>query len=162
MATELTTRKVFTDPIYLFACGFGSGLLPIMPGTWATLLAIPIYLVLSCLSLPLYLLATIAIAAAAVWASDRVSAEIGVHDDSRVNIDEIVGYLVTMIAAPAGFLPIVLGFVYFRVLDILKPWPLSWLDRNVGGGIGMILDDVVAGVAAGIAMQVTIRALEVL
>ncbi|MDQ2994251.1 MAG: phosphatidylglycerophosphatase A, partial [Pseudomonadota bacterium] len=83
------------------------------------------------------------------------SKEMGTHDDPGMNIDEFVGYLVTMIAAPHSWIAVLLGFGYFRLFDIWKPWLIGWVDKHVHGGIGMILDDVIAGVAAAIALQLT-------
>lgn len=147
------SKRVFTDPRYLIGYGFGSGLLPWMPGTWGTLCAIPLYLLISYLPWWLYSLILIAFAIIAVWVSDVLSKEMGTHDDPGINIDEFIGYLVTMIAAPHSWLAVLLGFGYFRLFDILKPWPISWIDKNVGGGIGMLLDDVVAGIAAAILLR---------
>lgn len=148
-------RKVWSDPRYFVAYGFGSGLLPIMPGTWGTLIAIPLYLLIAQLSFIPYLLITLLIALYASSVSDVLSQEIGLHDDPGMNIDEIVGYLVTMMAASVSWWAVLLGFGYFRLFDIWKPWPISWVDQNVHGGVGMILDDVLAGLLALFALYLT-------
>lgn len=148
-------RRVWSDPRYFFGYGFGTGLLPKMPGTWGTLMAIPIYLMLPKFSLTAYLIIVLLIGLYAISISEALSKEIGIHDDPGMNIDEFVGYFVTMIWAPLTWWAVVLGFVYFRFFDILKPWPISWIDRKVKGGFGMILDDIIAGIAAMLVLQLT-------
>lgn len=148
-------RKVWTDPRYFIGYGFGTGLLPKMPGTWGTLMAIPIYLVLAKFNLLAYLLMLLLIGIYAVSVSEALSKEIGLHDDPGMNIDEIVGYLITMMAGPMTWWGVILGFAYFRLFDIWKPWPIGWVDQKVKGGFGMILDDVIAGLAALLALQLT-------
>lgn len=147
-------KSIWRNPLYFIAFGFGSGAFPTAPGTIATLYAIPFYLILSQLSLPFYLLFVIAFTAFSAWVSDRISREIQVHDHPGMCIDEFVGFFVTMINAPLGLAWIVLGFVLFRLFDILKPWPISHIDKHVHGGFGMVLDDVVAGVFAMVVIQV--------
>jgi phosphatidylglycerophosphatase A len=88
-----------------------------------------------------------AVIAAGIWAADRADRAWGTHDTGRIVIDEVAGYLVTMTLVDRSHAaPLVAGFVVFRVLDIVKPQPIRWLDRNVPGGFGVVLDDVVAGV----------------
>lgn len=148
-------RRVWTDPRYFIGYGFGTGLLPMMPGTWGTVIAIPVYLLLAKFHLTLYLLFVLLFGLYAASLSEALSKEIGLHDDPAMNIDEVIGYLVTMIAAPLTWWAVILGFGYFRLFDILKPWPISWVDRNVKGGFGMILDDVIAGAAAMLSLKLT-------
>ena len=100
-----------------------------------------------------YLLFTTCLFIAGIWICSYASEKIGVHDHPSIVIDEIVGYLITMTAAPAGWLSIVIGFVLFRLLDALKPWPISWFDRNINGGLGIMIDDVLAGIIAMAIMQ---------
>lgn len=138
-------NSVWRKPLHFIAFGFGAGALPFAPGTFGTLIAIPIYLLLARLPLFFYLSAVLMISIGAVFLCDAVEKELAVHDHPGMCVDEIVGYLVTMIAAPAGGFAILLGFLLFRLFDIWKPWPISWLDQNVSGGFGVILDDVVAG-----------------
>ena len=147
MQTE--ARKVFTSPVLWLAFGFGSGLAPRAPGTAGTLIAIPLYLVLARLPLPGYLLAVALISLAGVWICQKASQQLGVHDHPGIVWDEFAGYLVTMIPAPAGWPWVVAGFVLFRVFDIWKPWPVSWADRQLKGGLGIMVDDLLAGAIAG-------------
>jgi len=134
-------------PLVFVACGFGSGASPIAPGTAGTLVAIPVYLVMSQLGLLWYLLVTAVMFLIGIYICDRAATHFGEHDHAAIVWDEIVGFLVTMSLVPVGWQWIVAGFIVFRFFDILKPWPISWLDRHVSGGLGIMLDDVVAGVA---------------
>ena len=136
------------------AFGFGSGLLPKAPGTWGTLVGIPLFLLLAPLPLVGYLLATLALFGLGVWVCDKTGRELGVHDHGAIVWDEVVGYLVTMTAVPANWQWLLAGFLLFRLFDILKPWPIRWLDRRVGGGLGVMVDDVAAGVMAWIVLQI--------
>lgn len=138
--------SIWENPLHFIAFGFGSGAIPVAPGTFGTLIAIPFYLALCNLPIALYVLIVIAIAIASAWVCDRVSREIQIHDHQGMCIDEVVGYLVTMAGAPHGWLWVVLGFGLFRLFDIWKPWPINYIDAHVTGGFGMILDDVLAGV----------------
>ena len=150
---EPRARPDLRQPLHLLAFGFGSGLSPWAPCTMGTLVAVPIYLGLSLLPLWGYLAVTDVVAAVGVWICGWSAARLGVHDHPGIVWDEIAGYLVTMILAPAGLPWIVAGFVLVRLFDILKPWPIGWLDRRVGGGLGIMLDDLVAGVFAFCCLQ---------
>ena len=107
-----------------------------------------LYLPLSYLPLWAYLAVTLAAVLAGIGICGWSARRLGVHDHPGIVWDEIAGYLVTMIAAPGGPAWILLGFLLFRLFDILKPWPIRWLDRSVGGGLGIMLDDVAAGLAS--------------
>lgn len=135
-------------PHHWLAYGAGSGLSPWAPGTAGTLAAIPLYLLLAPLPLVAYLALVAAFFAIGVWACDKTARELGVDDPSPVVWDEVVGLLVTMIAAPAGWVWVLIGFLLFRFFDILKPWPIRVLDRDLHGGLGIMLDDLVAGLMA--------------
>ena len=145
--------KQLKDPVLLLAVGFGSGLAPKAPGTAGTVLAVPLYMLMQPLPLVTYLLITTCLFIAAIWICTYAAEKLGVHDHPSIVIDEIVGYLITMVAAPAGWLPVLIGFVLFRLLDAIKPWPISWFDRNINGGLGIMLDDVVAGIIAMMFLQ---------
>ena len=105
------------------------------------------------LSLTIYLLLTIIAFIVGIWICQQSADWLGKEDPSAVVWDEIVGYLITMIAAPTGWFWVVIGFVLFRFFDILKPWPISLADREIHGGLGIMLDDVIAGVFAGVLLQ---------
>lgn len=149
MSNKPTQRElvstVIRSPVHLLAFGFGSGLAPFAPGTFGTLAAVLLYLPMQYLSLPLYCLMVAAVCVAGVWICGRSSEMLGVHDHGGIVWDEFAGYFITMIAAPAGWQWIVLGFVLFRIFDIIKPWPIKWADKQVHGGLGIMLDDILAG-----------------
>ncbi|MCG6896500.1 MAG: phosphatidylglycerophosphatase A [Thiocapsa sp.] len=132
------------------AFGFGSGLVPRAPGTAGTLAAIPLWLLLSPLDRPLYLVVLVFFVLIGVWACGRTARDLQSEDPSAIVWDEWVGFLVTMIAAPAGWVWVVAGFLLFRLLDIWKPWPIRLADRSIGGGIGIMLDDLIAGAMAAV------------
>lgn len=126
--------------------GFGSGKLPHAPGTYGTVVGIPIFLLMADLSLFNYVLLCLILLGIGIWASQRYSDFLGVHDHGSIVWDEVVGYLITMTATPAEWQWIILGFILFRVFDIWKPWPINLLDKHVHGGFGIMMDDVLAGV----------------
>ncbi|MEW5756674.1 MAG: phosphatidylglycerophosphatase A [Pseudomonadota bacterium] len=143
----------WTNPRHVLAFGFGLGLSPKAPGTFGTLAGIPF--VLACWQLPLaqYVLITLALALLGIWLCGQTARDLGVHDHPGIVWDEIVGYMITMTAAPPGWLWFVIGFVLFRFFDILKPWPIRYLDKHVHGGFGIMIDDVLAGIFAAIVLQ---------
>ena len=138
--------KQLKDPVVLIAVGFGSGLAPKAPGTAGTLLAVPLYVLMQPMPLISYMLITTCLFISGIWICTYTAEKFGVHDHPSIVIDEIAGYLITMTAAPEGWLAIIAGFILFRLFDAVKPWPVSWFDRNINGGLGIMLDDVVAGI----------------
>jgi len=133
-------------PLHFLAFGFGAGLAPKAPGTFGTLVALPVYLLLQLPASDLFYLITVVIMALlGIPICGRTAKDIGVHDHGGIVWDEITGFLVALIALPAHWLIVILAFALFRLFDILKPWPISWLDKNVQGGPGIMLDDIVAG-----------------
>jgi phosphatidylglycerophosphatase A len=147
-----TVKEVFTQPVHMLAFGFGSGLSPVAPGTVGTLVGIPVYLLMSPLGLAAYCVVLAALCMLSVYVAGKSSQLLGVHDHGGIVIDEIVGFLVTMILAPEGWTWILAGFLLFRVFDILKPWPINVLDRRVSGGLGIVLDDLMAGIYGGLSL----------
>lgn len=142
------SKKVFSDPVYFMAFGFGSGLLPKAPGTWGTLVGILIYFLMMNLSSGIYLFVTILAFLLGVYVSEKVTQDLGTHDYGGIVWDEVVGYLLTMFMVPHSLIWIVLGFILFRVFDIWKPQPIGWVDERVKGGLGIMLDDVLAAIPA--------------
>ncbi|MGD2117283.1 MAG: phosphatidylglycerophosphatase A [Chromatiales bacterium] len=136
------------NPLHFLAFGFGSGLAPKAPGTLGTLAAVPLYWFLSPADLYWYLLVCVLVFAIGVPICGRASSDLGVHDHSGIVWDEIAGYFVTMIAIPQSLFWATVGFMLFRLFDIWKPWPISWLDRRVSGGFGIMVDDLLAGLMA--------------
>jgi len=140
--------RPFSRPLQFFAFGFGSGLSPWAPGTVGTLVAVPAYLLVSDLSLPLYTAFIAVMTVLGIWFCEAASKELGVHDHPGIVWDEFVGYWITLWALPATWTWIIAGFVVFRVFDIIKPWPIGPLDKKVKGGFGIMIDDIVAGILA--------------
>ena len=147
---EQRARVHPTDTAALLATWFGSGLLPVAPGSWASLAALPCAALLVWLGGALLLLAAgAALFVIGMWAADAYMNAVQVHDPPAIVIDEVVGQWVTLALLPLDPLVYALGFVLFRVVDVLKPWPANFIDRAVTGGFGVMLDDIVAGVYAG-------------
>ena len=141
------------NPIHLLAFGFGSGAAPKAPGTWGTLAAVLIYWPLSQLSPDHYLLMLLVTSVMGIYICGQTARDLGVHDHGSIVWDEFVGFWITMFAAPVGWVWVVVGFVLFRFFDIIKPWPISWIDKKITGGFGIMLDDVIAGVMAALVLQ---------
>ena len=153
MRTLVTAKTIFSSPVHFLAFGFGSGLSPFAPGTAGTLAAIPLYLLLVQLSFWGYVAVLLVMSLVGIWICGESSRRLGVHDHGGIVWDEFAGYLLTMLAAPAGWLWIVVGFFLFRLFDIWKPWPIRVVDREVSGGFGIMFDDILAGIYAWIALQ---------
>ena len=153
---EKIPPQLLRHPVDLLALGFGSGLLPRAPGTAGTLAAIPLYLVLQSLALTVYVPLVAVLFLLGIPICAHTAKRLGVHDHPGIVWDEIVGYLVTMTFAPTGWLWVLAGFLLFRFFDVLKPWPIRWLDRRVGGGFGIMVDDLLAGIAAAAVLQLLV------
>jgi phosphatidylglycerophosphatase A len=144
-APEVTFKALLKRPSSFIAYGFGSGLAPKAPGTVGTLAALPSYWLMQDWPLTIYLASVFLAFMAGIWLCQRTVDWIKEDDPSGVVWDEIVGYLVAMSFAPDGWEWMLTGFVLFRFFDIVKPWPVSWADNRLHGGLGIMLDDVVAG-----------------
>ncbi len=147
------SQRVWQDPVYFIAFGFGSGLMTTAPGTWGTLAAMPVFLLMAGLPWYIYLTLVALVFALGVWVSNVVGKDLGVHDYKGIVWDEVAGYLLTMFMAPTGFKWMIIGFLLFRLFDIWKPQPIRYFDQNVGGGFGTMMDDMVAAVPAWIILQ---------
>ncbi len=145
--------SVWRNPVHFLAFGLGSGAAPVAPGTFGTLAAIPLYILASGLPLLTFLILVAVMTVIGVWLCHRTAHDLQIHDHPGIVWDEFVGYFITMIAAPPGWLWIVIGFILFRFFDIVKPWPIHWLDRRVQGGLGIMVDDMLAGVYAFLCLQ---------
>ena len=144
----------FSRGLALFvATGAGSGYAPVAAGTFGSAVGVLLYLPLAGLSPPVFLVTVAGITALGIWAADEAERFFDRKDDGRIVIDEVAGQLITLapllVLAPQGDLRspfwLVTGFVLFRVLDIWKPGPARWAERNLRGGAGVVLDDVIAG-----------------
>ena len=130
--------------------GFGSGLAPKAPGTFGTLAAIPLYLLLSSGGRALFLVGLVVILLAGIWICGEAARVLDNHDHPAIVWDEIAGYMVTMALVQVSIANILAGFILFRFFDIIKPWPIKWADQHVHGGTGIMLDDILAGVFAAV------------
>lgn len=146
---------VWRNPVHFIAFGFGAGTIGIAPGTFGTVVAIPIYLLVQDLAPVFYITGVVVLFLAGIWICDVTSRDLGVDDHAGIVIDEITGYLFAMTTAPAGWLWVVYGFILFRLFDIWKPWPIRLIDRSVHGGLGIMLDDIIAGAFACAIIQIT-------
>ncbi|XZG71256.1 phosphatidylglycerophosphatase A family protein [Chitinibacteraceae bacterium HSL-7] len=143
-------RFLLAHPAHFIALGFGSGLPRRAPGTWGTLAALPLYAALAALGLsPLAVaLLCIPVFLVGVWAASITGKALGVHDHGGIVIDEIVAMWLVLATVPATPLWWALAFAAFRLFDIAKPWPIRWFDARVPGGLGVMLDDLLAALAA--------------
>lgn len=147
-------RRLLVHPAGWIATGFGSGLVPVAPGTVGSLAALLPWWFLRGLSLPIWLALLVLAFGVGVWACGWAMRRLGVEDPGLVVWDEFVGLWIALLALPPGWPFVVAGFLLFRLFDVLKPWPIGWADRAIKGGLGTMLDDVLAGCAALIGVQV--------
>lgn len=150
---------MWENPWYFIAFGFGVGAIPFAPGTFGTLIAIPFYAILA--NLPIYLYGLIVLLGFIFGCvvCGKGAEQLGVADPSGLVWDEIIGYWLTMIAVPMTGWTIILGFVLFRFFDILKPWPISWCDKHIKGGFGIMFDDIIAAIMSWCVLQIIVWAL---
>jgi phosphatidylglycerophosphatase A len=145
------------DPVHFLAFGFGAGLLPRAPGTWGSLVGLAAAWWLLDLPLPWRIGVVLAVIGAGIWICGESARRLGRHDDQRIVFDEIAGVLVTALAVTEkSLVSLALVFVFFRVFDIWKPWPIRDVDHSLKGGLGIMLDDLIAALFAA-ACVATIR-----
>jgi phosphatidylglycerophosphatase A len=146
-------RRLMASPAGWIACGFGSGLTPKAQGTFGSLAALLPWLLLRGLSAPAWLGVIVVAFAVGVWACNVAGRIIGVDDHRSLVWDEFVGLWITLLPAlVAPWWAVITGFALFRLFDVWKPWPIAWFDRRVKGGFGVMLDDMIAGIFAGIVL----------
>ena len=156
MAEGIHAKRNWQEQVVLLlARGFGSGLAPTAPGTAGTLVGVALYLLLRPLDLVWYAALLGGGSLAGIYLCGKAAELLGGKDHPGIVWDEMMGFCMTMTAVPADWYWIPAGFVLFRAFDILKPWPISWLDRRVEGGLGIMLDDLAAGAAACALLQVS-------
>lgn len=141
-------RTVLTDPVHILAFGFGTGLSPVAPGTVGSLVGVLFAWLTIDLGLPLQLAVAAALSVSGIWICGESARRIGVHDHGGIVWDEIAGMYITLLVAPPTITAWILGFVLFRAFDIAKPWPIRDLDHRLGGGAGIMLDDLAAALYA--------------
>jgi len=158
MPMDKNFKDIIKHPAYFLACGFGSGLSPVASGTTGTMAAIPILLLLSWAGLETwqYLLIVVAVIFSGVWLCGKTSKDFGVDDHPAIVWDEFAGFFVTMVAVPVTWYWVLAGFFLFRLFDVIKPWPANWLETNLPGGWGIMMDDVQAGIYAWAVLQILI------
>ena len=145
------TKFDIKNPVHFLALGFGSGLIKPAPGTWGTLAGIPVFLVLVWLAgvgSLWYSTAVVISFFVGIYLCGKTASDIGVHDHGAIVWDEIVGLLITLAYFAPNTATVAIGFLLFRLFDIVKPWPIKALDKYVDGGLGIMIDDVVAGIFA--------------
>ncbi len=147
-------KAFFSHPVHWLALGFGTGLVPKAPGTAGTLVAIPLILLTASLTFPIKLAILIGISIFGIYLCGKSAELLGVHDHGSIVWDEIVGFYLTALFVPVTFFWLVMGFIFFRIFDILKPWPIKQLDAQVHGGLGIMVDDIIAGIFAGLVLFV--------
>lgn len=152
--------RLLKHPSVFIATGFGSGLSPVAPGTAGTLVSLLLFFFMQDTTWPLLVLCVMGFIAG-VWLCQQTSARLGVHDHGGIVWDEFIGMWLTLLWVPISLTSLVLGFALFRLFDIFKPWPIGYLDKRVHGGLGIMLDDVIAGVFANICLQLILAYLQV-
>lgn len=155
---KLSAKQILSDPILFLAFGFGSGLAKKAPGTCGTVAAIPVYyLFIQFNNVWIYSALTLIATVIGVWFCDVAAKKLDEHDFGGIVWDEVAGYLITLWFVPYSWQAVVLGFVLFRIFDIIKPFPIRWVDQKVHGGLGIMLDDVIAAVFAGLLLLLAAR-----
>ncbi len=141
------------NPVNFIACGFGTGASPYAPGTIGTLIGVLIYLLIFSFNIYVYIALLVVFTLAGIWICGYAANNFGVHDHGGIVWDEVVGYLIGMIAIPFEWWWVITGFFIFRFFDIIKPYPIQMIDKKVHGGLGIMLDDVLAGIYTLICMH---------
>ncbi|MDH3532548.1 MAG: phosphatidylglycerophosphatase A [Gammaproteobacteria bacterium] len=148
--SKIHARRVLTDPVNLLAFGLGAGLAPLAPGTVGSLLGVLLAWIVQDLTLLTQIGGAVFLFVAGIWICGESARRIGVHDHGGIVWDEICGTYVTLLVAPPQIAAWAVGFLLFRAFDIVKPWPIRDLDHRLGGGLGIMLDDLVAALYAAI------------
>ena len=148
--------KDLLNPLHFLSLGFGSGLLKPAPGTWGTLAALPVWwFCLAGLSWQSYMLVILLSFAIGVFLCGYTAKALGTHDHGAIVWDEFVGVWIALALLPKVWLAVLLGFVFFRIFDIIKPYPIKLLDKHVQGGFGIMIDDVLAGIFAWVCVKLS-------
>jgi phosphatidylglycerophosphatase A len=152
--------KLREDAVMFLATGFYIGNIPVAPGTFGSLIGLPICFALAGISLVPAVLCTLLFISFAVYIADAAEKLLKRSDPGCIVIDEIAGMMVTLIGLPFNPITVVIGFIIFRILDILKPFPIRNLDRRIPGGLGVVADDVAAGLFANLMLRIIIQILK--
>lgn len=151
---KITSSQLFHSHETFLAFGFGSGLSPIAPGTVGSLAAVPLLWLMSFLPQWAFVIVVLVCTIYGIRVCSVAARSANTHDHPGIVWDEIVGMMITIAFVPFTWINIILAFFLFRVFDIWKPWPIRFFDRNVDGGLGIMLDDVVAGIVANLFLQI--------
>lgn len=135
-------------PVHFLAFGFGSGAMARAPGTWGSLAAIPVWYAFSWTLVPVYWLIVLIAFLAGIWLCGKTADDLKVHDHGGIVWDEFVGMWIALALIPTTIYGVLIAFALFRLFDVVKPWPINWLDARLPGGLGIMFDDVVAGFMA--------------
>ena len=138
---------------HLLALGFGAGLAPRAPGTFGTLVAIPFIMAFAALGTVWYLAFLLLGTVLGIYICGKTAEDVGEHDHGAIVWDEVIGFALTMLLVPLSVQSLLIGFLLFRLFDIVKPWPIRWFDLRVHGGLGIMLDDILAAVPAWLILQ---------
>lgn len=149
-------RQVRRDPLLWLAFGFGTGLSPKAPGTVGTLPGLLLAWSIAGLGMWPQVLLIVLLSLVGVWICGTASRRLGVHDHSGIVFDEIVAMLIPFVLVPVTPMTLLLGFLWFRLFDVWKPWPIRWFDRNLHGGLGIMFDDTLAGLLAAAALWLSV------
>ena len=147
-------KSVWSNPIHFIGCGFGIGALPLMPGTWATLFGILVYLLMTPLNLFFYILVCVTLNLIGVWLCEQTNRDFGEKDHHGACFDEIAAFPICFIGLECHWAFILIGFIVFRALDIFKPYPISYIEDNIKGGWGVILDDIAAALGTLVVLHI--------
>ena len=148
--------KWLKNPLHCLSLGFGCGLSPSAPGTVGTLLGVVIYLLIMDLPILFYLSVMLAVIGIAAGVSEYTGDVLGGRDHRAIVIDEVAGFLVACISLPPSWLYLILAFILFRIFDIAKPWPISFVDQRIKGGVGIVGDDLLAGLYTLLCIQLLV------
>lgn len=148
MDKQLRQRVSLRNPVHFLALGFGSGLIPFMPGTFGSLAALPLLIPFLYLPPITLLIAAVLASAIGIYLCGKTADDMQVHDHGSIVWDEVAGILLTFLWVPLSLWTVVAGFILFRFFDIVKPWPIGPVDKYVSGGLGIMLDDIIAGLMA--------------
>lgn len=154
-------QSIWTNPIEFIACGFGVGAIPYMPGVFGTMLGVFFYIFFSRFSLLTYSIIALVFFVFGIIICDITNRHFGTFDHPAAVWDEIVGFLFVMIAIPKIWYFILMGFILFRIFDIWKPWPISWIEKNIGGGLGVMIDDIMAALYTWIILNIIVNILNI-
>lgn len=149
--------SLLKHPVHFFSLGFGTGLAPFAPGTFGTLAALPFIWLFSGLDAGSYTGVVVAFSLLGIYLCGQTARAMGEHDHPAIVWDEVAGYMVAMIAVPVTWVNLLVAFILFRIFDILKPWPIRWLDKKVNGGLGIMVDDILAGAFTLVLMHIALE-----